>query len=99
MLPKITHTVATFVEHGILAHKPCKPMTSMELRYPVIQFLIQNAIFFECPPTPPLEVKMMFMGQIGIHFLLAPSLHQGLETPVVLSVDVIYQQHTNQWIV
>lgn len=26
-------------------------MTSMELHYPVIQFLIKNALFFKCPPT------------------------------------------------
>ena len=34
---KIAHTLAIFVDHGIMA----KPMKTLELDYPMIQFLIK----------------------------------------------------------
>ena len=38
---KITHTLAIFVDHGIMAHTMMvKPIKTLELHYPMIQFLI-----------------------------------------------------------
>ena len=39
---KITHMLAIFVDHGIMAHYTmiAKPMKTLELHYPMIQFLI-----------------------------------------------------------
>ena len=43
---KIAHTLAIFVDHGIISYTMmAKPMKTLELHYPMIQFLIMADIY------------------------------------------------------